>query len=211
MSKGDERLDPLSKNFDPLAALYSNAVELPDPDAPVLDNISKFEVLSTGVEVKPKLVKKEEPEEAPVEPPEEIPSTSQQPLIPTVPENARNVLAFMQSVDGPLGCLRNCMERGARIKVTTRSAKGVRGHLVAQLAAFDKMWNLALEDVTEVWTRKRKKKIPCLHATTGRPEWRVFPPRLTVTPVDKKMERCERYIPKLMMRGEHVVHIQIID
>lgn len=42
----------------------------------------------------------------------------------------------------------------------------------------------------------------------GSPEWRVIPPRVYVTPIDKKTERCERQVPKLLMRGEHVIHIQ---
>jgi len=39
---------------------------------------------------------------------------------------------------------------------------GVRGYCVAFLAAFDKHWNLALEDVREVWTRRKRNKVPAL-------------------------------------------------
>ena len=39
---------------------------------------------------------------------------------------------------------------------------GVRGYCVAFLAAFDKHWNLALEDVREVWTRRKRSKVPAL-------------------------------------------------
>jgi small nuclear ribonucleoprotein (snRNP)-like protein len=39
---------------------------------------------------------------------------------------------------------------------------GIRGHCLAFVAAFDKLWNLALEDVEEVWTRKIKRKTPAL-------------------------------------------------
>jgi hypothetical protein len=39
---------------------------------------------------------------------------------------------------------------------------GVRGYCVAFLAAFDKHWNLALEDVHEVWTRRKRSKVPAL-------------------------------------------------
>lgn len=44
---------------------------------------------------------------------------------------------------------------------------GVRGEVEAYLIAFDKMWNLALEDVTETWTRPRKKKILALRKYQG--------------------------------------------
>ena len=39
---------------------------------------------------------------------------------------------------------------------------GMRGYCVAFLAAFDKHWNLALEDVREVWTRRKRNKVPAL-------------------------------------------------
>jgi hypothetical protein len=39
---------------------------------------------------------------------------------------------------------------------------GMRGYCVAFLAAFDKHWNLALEDVREVWTRRKRRKVPAL-------------------------------------------------
>lgn len=47
-------------------------------------------------------------------------------------------------------------------KVYTRNARGIRGHVEAYVAAFDKHWNLALEDCLEVWTRNVKRKTPAL-------------------------------------------------
>lgn len=41
----------------------------------------------------------------------------------------------------------------------------MRGYCVAFLAAFDKHWNLALEDVREVWTRRKRNKVPALGET----------------------------------------------
>ncbi|KAL1132023.1 hypothetical protein AAG570_011633 [Ranatra chinensis] len=70
----------------------------------------------------------------------------------------QNVFTRMEQMSGPLALLRDCMERRVRIKVFTRSVNGIRGHCIAFVAAFDKMWNLALEDVREVWTRKIKRK-----------------------------------------------------
>lgn len=48
------------------------------------------------------------------------------------------------------------------LKVYTRNARGIRGHVEAYVAAFDKHWNLALEDCFETWSRKVKKKVPAL-------------------------------------------------
>jgi small nuclear ribonucleoprotein (snRNP)-like protein len=39
---------------------------------------------------------------------------------------------------------------------------GMRGYCIAFLSAFDKHWNLALEDVREVWTRRKRRKVPAL-------------------------------------------------
>lgn len=48
------------------------------------------------------------------------------------------------------------------LQVFTRDMAGLRGYCVAFLAAFDKHWNLALEDVREVWTRWKRNKVPAL-------------------------------------------------
>jgi small nuclear ribonucleoprotein (snRNP)-like protein len=51
---------------------------------------------------------------------------------------------------------------------------GMRGYCVAFLTAFDKHWNLALQDVREVWTRRKSRKVPALgkapdhHGASGR-------------------------------------------
>nr|CAD7416686.1 unnamed protein product [Timema poppensis] len=47
-------------------------------------------------------------------------------------------------------------------QVYIRNMKGIRGYCIAFVAAFDKHWNLALEDVTEVWTRPVKRKAVAL-------------------------------------------------
>jgi small nuclear ribonucleoprotein (snRNP)-like protein len=48
------------------------------------------------------------------------------------------------------------------LKVYTRNARGIRGHIEAYVTAFDKFWNLALEDCFEIWSRKVKRKAPAL-------------------------------------------------
>jgi len=49
---------------------------------------------------------------------------------------------------------------------------GMRGYCVAFVAAFDKHWNLALEDVREVWTRRKRSKVPALGKTLIRTQGR---------------------------------------
>lgn len=41
-----------------------------------------------------------------------------------------------------------------------RHSHGLRGYCLAFVVAFDKHWNMALEDITEVWTRPKRRKIP---------------------------------------------------
>lgn len=41
----DSEIDPHSPNFNPLRALYSSREILPDPQAPVYDNLAKFEAV----------------------------------------------------------------------------------------------------------------------------------------------------------------------
>lgn len=45
------------------------------------------------------------------------------------------------------------------------------------------------------------------------PRRRVRPPKIKVTPheTDKKLENCTRNVPQLMMRGEHVALINIVN
>ncbi|KAI5637357.1 LSM domain-containing protein [Phthorimaea operculella] len=101
-------------------------------------------------------------------------------------------------------------------KVITRHDRGIRGYLHATLVAFDKQWNLALSDVLEVWKRKgpKKRKVP---PGLGTPvpkgsAAKISPvPEITETPLGKGVWECTRYIPQLMVRGEHVVLINVVE
>ncbi|KAG6439123.1 hypothetical protein O3G_MSEX000503, partial [Manduca sexta] len=100
--------------------------------------------------------------------------------------------------------------------VTTRHDRGVRGVLHATLVAFDKQWNLALTDVLEIWTRKtvKKRKIPPAMGTPvpkGTAAGISPVPVVTETPLGKGIVECTRHLPQLMVRGEHVVLINIVE
>lgn len=45
----DESLDATSDKFDPLKALYSFKMRLPSSDAPIYDNVSKYESASSDI------------------------------------------------------------------------------------------------------------------------------------------------------------------
>jgi len=68
-----------------------------------------------------------------------------------VARNTRGLVAILKGIIGR-----------SLSKVYTRNARGIRGHVEAYVVAFDKHWNLALEDCYEVWSRKVKRKAPVL-------------------------------------------------
>ncbi|CAH1982719.1 unnamed protein product [Acanthoscelides obtectus] len=119
----------------------------------------------------------------------------------------------MDAIVGPLAFLKKCREERTRIKVYTRDERSVRGFCMAYLLAFDKHWNLLLEEVEEHWTRKRLKKVPALDTVelSKKPKTKIRPPDIRVAQheTDKKLENCSREVCQLMMRGEHVVFITI--
>nr|CAH7728038.1 unnamed protein product [Callosobruchus chinensis] len=119
----------------------------------------------------------------------------------------------MDAMVGPLAFLKKCIEEKKKIKVYTRNEKGVRGYCVAHLLAFDKHWNLMLENVEEHWTRKKRKKVPALDTIelSKKARSKIRPPPITLTEheTDKTLENCSREVFQLMMRGEHVVLITV--
>ncbi|XP_044730098.1 U7 snRNA-associated Sm-like protein LSm11 [Chrysoperla carnea] len=123
--------------------------------------------------------------------------------------NYRNILTRMVDVEGPLKLLKNCLEERKKVKIITRHGYGIRGYCTAYVEAFDKHFNMALADVTEVWTRKKSRKNPALGNIENQQSMprKVITPKVKIIKSDKKTETCQRNIPKLMMRGEHVVLI----
>lgn len=73
----------------------------------------------------------------------------------------RTVLKRMSEISksvGPLSRIATLCHRKQRAKVYIRSAVSVRGHCEGYIIAYDKHWNLVMDDVTEVWTKKNKCK-----------------------------------------------------
>ncbi|XP_067216425.1 U7 snRNA-associated Sm-like protein LSm11 isoform X1 [Linepithema humile] len=231
----DESLDATSEKFDPLKALYSTKVKL-SSSAPIYDNIAKFESILKGISVSTKSSKPsvEEPSKQRFLPHQgkEIRSsiftylshvsremataysflTSTEFFQPVSRKRRerKNVLTKMQKILGPLGMLHGCMENRIRIKVYTRNARGIRGHVEAYVAAFDKHWNLALEDCFETWSRKVKKKAPALG--TGAVKVAADDlPKAVVKMVKGKSEILERHVPQMLLRGEQIAIIVKIN
>ncbi|XP_043578240.1 U7 snRNA-associated Sm-like protein LSm11 isoform X3 [Bombus pyrosoma] len=174
-STSDESLDAKSVKFNPMKALYSKKIQLSISKAPIYDNVSKFEAVMSGLAGQKKK-KDETPDVTRGECSRQRFLPHQEPVTSRRATGrrdwsieGRNVLAKMQRAFGPLGMLHGYMESRTRVKVYTRNARGIRGHVEAYVAAFDKHWNLALEDCFEVWTRKVKRKAPALGTTKRLP------------------------------------------
>ncbi|XP_011311626.1 U7 snRNA-associated Sm-like protein LSm11 [Fopius arisanus] len=199
-SSSDESLDLTNQDFDALRALYSRKTIIPVPGAPTYDNLTKWESIFKGITAK-KNAKKDDEEGRKFLPHQGLIQGQRRgkPI-----ECYKNILGKMQNTFGPLRVLYNCMQTKTKVKVYTRGARGIRGHVEAYIAAFDKHWNLALEDCLEVWTRKVKRKAPAL----GLPQQSVTidedMPKVIVKESNGKTETLERHVPQMLLRGEQV-------
>ncbi|KAL6419685.1 hypothetical protein ACFW04_011276 [Cataglyphis niger] len=97
------------------------------------------------------------------------------------------------------------------LKRNNRSARGIRGHVEAYVAAFDKHWNLALEDCFESGSRKVKRKAPALGADAVKVEAAENGIPKTVVRKERKTETLERHVPQMLLRGEQVAIIVKIN
>ncbi|XP_046967685.1 U7 snRNA-associated Sm-like protein LSm11 [Vanessa cardui] len=234
-SSSESELSACSSKFDPSKALYAPKAKLPVENAPMYENLQQFEaalkygslntssIISVG---KHDLFQKREEEkerkkkeqERLLEEKNKQRFAKYEGLVPTTRNRRKikNVMTRIERMVGPLGALKECVDQRLRIKVVTRNANGIRGVLHATLVAFDKQWNLAMTDVLEVWKRKgpSKRKIP---AALGIPVPKgtaaaISPvPVITETPLGGGVWECTRHLPQMMVRGEHVVLVNIIE
>ncbi|XP_075226794.1 U6 snRNA-associated Sm-like protein LSm11 [Lycorma delicatula] len=227
MSSSEEEINFYSPKFDALKALNTKDVKVPCPNAPILDNISKFEMNSEGVvSIKGVKEKKDEKMEVPQ------PSTStvkeepkierflpSQGLLTVKRRPVRNILTRMEVMSGPLEQLRICMELRRRVKIITRRAHQIRGFCEGFVEAFDKHWNLAVSDVREVWSRKKSNR--CNTSEYGQELSKeqcermrrlvgIRVPNIVKHKITRKREDCERFVSKLFLRGEHVVCVILL-
>ncbi|XP_072935384.1 U7 snRNA-associated Sm-like protein LSm11 [Epargyreus clarus] len=229
-STSESETSACSSTFDPMKALYSDKTKVPVQSAPMYENIQQFEAaLQKSINIIPvgqaELVKKREDEkrEKKLEQERELEERNKQRfaqyqgMVPArEPKKKSNVLTRIETTVGPLSALRQCVDKRLRIKVITRSASGVRGELHANLVAFDKHWNLALTDVLEVWKRKalKKRKIPPALGTRvpkGTAAGISPVPVVTETPLGGGVWECTRHMAQIMVRGEHVVLINVVE
>ena len=217
--------DVQSLSFDPEKALLDNNFDLSfaagvDP----VDNVEKFaKTLEGGSDdkVKTEVVQGKKLKKAEVEPTARRFEESQMPIQGKA-KRPRNVLHYMKKCKeqgGPMAAFARCALERVKVKVLLRGAVSMRGSCTGFLVAFDKHWNVALVDVDEVFTRKRHGK-PSLDKEfaeqlqvgekASRRSETVGASVLRVVKQRRKTELCERHVPQIVIRGEHVAAIVIL-
>ncbi|CAG9783368.1 unnamed protein product [Diatraea saccharalis] len=229
-STSESEVSACSSKFNPLKALYSKKAAIPVKNAPLYENLNQYESAQKKENYIIPVGHKEEVENRELE--KKNKKEEEQRLLEEknrqrfarfqLPEPVRreiktkNVLTRIGAMEGPLAVLKDCVDHRLRIKVITRNATGIRGVLHATLVAFDKQWNLALADVLEIWKRKgqKKRKIPPGLGTPvpkGTAAKMCSVPIVTETPLGGGVWECTRHIPQMMVRGEHVVIVNVVE
>ncbi|KAH9641994.1 hypothetical protein HF086_010506, partial [Spodoptera exigua] len=129
-STSDSEVSACSSNYNPLKALYSNKVKIPVESAPLYENIAQFEAAqSKSNEVIPfghnKMVQKreEEKEKKRIEEERLLEEKNKRRfaqyktvMVPTKEYRARNLLTRIEAMEGPLGVLKDCVDKRLRVK-----------------------------------------------------------------------------------------------
>ncbi|XP_073957265.1 U6 snRNA-associated Sm-like protein LSm11 [Choristoneura fumiferana] len=228
-STSESEIGAYSENFKPLKALYSERIMLPVLDAPLFENLQQYEsslktntsILAVGqrkeaLEREEKKLEQKLATQKALEEKNRLRFAKYEAPVKRERRAPKNVLTRQEKIGGPLGALRDCMAKRLKVKVITRGHSGLRGFLYGYVEAFDKHWNLVLTEVLEVYQRKatRKLKIP---PAGGRPVPKgtadmISPlPSVIETPLGNGKWECVRHLPQIMVRGEHVVLVNIID
>jgi len=217
MDEKDPTLDPGSSEFDAKKAIYSVDAEK-EKDTKSYDSV---EQCITAIFNKDKAsAKQKNSDKPPAAESLERRFLPEQMAVPSRRVEFRHVLTRMEEFkDGPLGRIRQWKDDQVRVKVWTRGQDQIRGYATGFIAGFDKHWNLVLTDVDEHFNRLRKRKTiktsgisrPQLLPADLPVEFRVGESVLRVVRIQGKHEVCVRHVPQVLLRGEHVVMIALVN
>lgn len=119
-----------------------------------------------------------------------------------------------QDQKGPISLLQKFFREQTRVRIYVRKEHGIRGYVTGFIEVYDKHPNIVLSDCIEVWNR-RKYDYSDNKTCLGKPQdcSRILEhmgfviPIVNVKSISRKIVKCERTIPKMMIRGEDVVLI----
>ena len=205
-----DKLDHTSSSYDPLLSIYSNE-EVPDQSAPIFNNVEEFVKKYEGQQMdqKPGTSKSSKKKEV-------TSTTSRQFTVEQMPvqgpkKKEKNLLTFMESQKlGPMAILQKCVVNQTRIKVHVRKLDGIRGTCLGILIAFDKHWNLAMMDVDETFNRRRNPRPEINHDKKLSRTEKVGDSTIRVLKIRRSTELCQRHVPQIVLRGEHVAFVQTL-
>ncbi|KAH8304603.1 hypothetical protein KR059_012878 [Drosophila kikkawai] len=142
-------------------------------------------------------------------------------------KHQRNIFTYMETSAGPLALLKKCVPLKARdpalstqlirVRVVIRKQGMVGGSVEGELLAFDKQWNLLLRNATETWKRRKYSygQQNICHApvdcTDRLKELGITLPRMQVRSLNRKNVEITRDLPQVVIRGENVVLVSLID
>ena len=212
MASESEQLDASSDSFDPLASIYSREESVPDPSAPVFNNVEDFVNKYTKPKPGPSTKSASQTTSSTGASGVQRRFTPEQMPVKGHRKKAKNFLTYMNSQkEGPMSVLQRCVETQSRIQVKIRKLDGIRGTCTGVLVAFDKHWNLALVDVDETFNRLRRPRPDIDNDFKDRNRERVGESIVQVLKIRRNTELCQRHISQIVLRGEHVALVQILD
>lgn len=215
----EDQLNSVSSDFDPLLAIYNPDSEKTE-EGVVYDNVEKCIAVIEGrvATVSKKKAQKDQTPEA-EEPqvklerqflPDQMPVKGKR-------KDFRHVIARMgEFATGPMAKLKQWMENRTRVRVWTRGINNIRGVSTGFIVAFDKHWNLAIQDVDEQFTRKANRKIPATGDAKAKvpanpcgvgDEYKMGFSLVRVVERKGKSEICHRHVDQVLLRGEHVAMV----
>ncbi|XP_030381442.1 uncharacterized protein LOC115629187 [Scaptodrosophila lebanonensis] len=136
-------------------------------------------------------------------------------------KNYRNLYTHMAGTEGPLAALRQCLPAVAeterqRVRIVVRKEHSISGSIEGELIAFDKQWNVLMNNAVEIWKRRKfkyGKQNICgsqEDCSARLNQLGVTLPSVQVKSLNRKNVELRRELPQLLVRGENVVLIQLI-
>ncbi|XP_037893412.1 uncharacterized protein LOC119639809 [Glossina fuscipes] len=185
-----QELDISSDLSNPLGAPYAKDYRITDKNPKIIDqNFAAFESALTKVCIY------------------DLDNLSNKDALPSTSK------AGAEEAPGPLSELNKYISNKSKV----RKEEGIRGYVVGFLQFFDCHWNLLLTDVEECYKHRKFKyadqKLPLLKApedcSRRLRELGLTLPLQNAKSLNRKTIEIERHIPQLLVRGEHVVLVQL--
>ncbi|KRZ09664.1 hypothetical protein T4B_2517 [Trichinella pseudospiralis] len=103
------------------------------------------------------------------------------------------------------------MREGRRVKLKIRGQTGLRREVCGKLVAYDKHWNIVVENVDEIYYRRKCVRI---FLKSSKIPLDVVPDRMRYESVKKlssNVELVKRHLPHLIVRGTSIMMISLAD